>query len=402
MKTVFSKFNLLGVGVLLLLALAATGCKKGCTDPLATNFDPDAKSNDNSCIYDNGYEIPIAYSFENVDYGGQTARILLLKDLEAKIEEATAPGTVTAAELSNIFTNSAGSYQDIGGSVKTLEEKFLATTVNAGIRQQWLDSLNTWFAQIETLSASDTYIREDGTDLKQIVGKVCMGAIFYDQAVNHYLELVANDDNTVATPGRGTDMEHHWDEAFGYWGAARDIATYTDAEIISPGESDANADGSIDPTSEKCFYYAQTAAKRDVGAAGLSAASQTDFTGSLINDFLAGRAAISNIDYAARDQAKTEIEAEWEKTLAATVIHYINETKTDAPNSADLSKHWSEAMGYFRMLTFNPESLIQSNVSTLQGYLGNYPGEATETDLNNAAETIGNIYGFTTEQIANW
>ena len=28
-----------------------TNCKKGCTDSIATNFDPDAKKEDDSCVY---------------------------------------------------------------------------------------------------------------------------------------------------------------------------------------------------------------------------------------------------------------------------------------------------------------------------------------------------------------
>lgn len=404
MTQMLKKINpLLLVGILF-IAMPFAGCKKGCKDPMATNYDEKAKKDDGSCTYDEGLEVPVAYNFDNVFYGGQTARILLLKDLEAKMAEAANPGTVTAQELTDIFQNTAGNYQDIGGSAKDLESKFLASGANAGIQQEWLDSINVWFAEIETLSASDTYIRDDGTDLKQMVEKVCMGAVFYDQAINNYLQLVPNDDNDVITPGEGTDMEHHWDEAFGYFGAARDYASYTDDMIASPGEKDSDASGDIDPTSEKCFYYSQTAAKRDLGSASFPEASQTDYTQTAIDNWLLGRAAISSIEYAERDIASAAVIDVWEKMIAATVIHYINDTRADLPGGAseDLSKHWSEMVGYYRMLTFYPNNKVSQFNAVLVGYLGYNPSDASDGDLDDAAGIIGDAYGFTDDQVYNW
>lgn len=47
LRTIF----LLGLAATLFVILPSCG-KKGCTDPLASNYDPDAKKDDNSCIYD--------------------------------------------------------------------------------------------------------------------------------------------------------------------------------------------------------------------------------------------------------------------------------------------------------------------------------------------------------------
>ena len=41
---------------LLATTLLFSGCKKGCTDRAATNYDPEAKKNDNTCLY-TGFEL---------------------------------------------------------------------------------------------------------------------------------------------------------------------------------------------------------------------------------------------------------------------------------------------------------------------------------------------------------
>ena len=70
-----------------------------------------------------------------------------------------------------------------------------------------------------------------------------------------------------------TTLEHQWDEAYGYWGGARDYSAYTDAEIAGAGGRpnfengyhDTNEDGLIDLLSELNFSASVNAAKRDLG-----------------------------------------------------------------------------------------------------------------------------------------
>ena len=72
-------------------------------------------------------------------------------------------------------------------------------------------------------------VRPGGLDLGQMTQKVMWGAIAYWQGTSKYMSKIPNDDNTMSDDGDYTAMEHHWDESFGYFGAARDYNTgYSD------------------------------------------------------------------------------------------------------------------------------------------------------------------------------
>lgn len=46
--------------LLFIVSLAAASCKKGCTDPTAMNYDPDAKKDDGSCMPHDHHEMASA------------------------------------------------------------------------------------------------------------------------------------------------------------------------------------------------------------------------------------------------------------------------------------------------------------------------------------------------------
>ncbi|MBL4716470.1 MAG: hypothetical protein JKX95_07525, partial [Bacteroidia bacterium] len=87
-----------------------------------------------------------------------------------------------------------------------------------------------------------------------------------------------------------------------------------------------------------------------------------------------------------------------------TVIHYINETKSDINSgSFDIIKHWAELKGYVNMLSYRSSSTIgNTDLSTIKTYLGTKPSEATKTNLDAAASLIKDAYGFSAELVAGW
>ena len=103
----------------------------------------------------------------------------------------------------------------------------------------------------------------------------------------------------------------------------------------------------------------RNAGKRDKGGSGV------DFTQQIFSAFLAGRTAITNQGTEAEIIGYRQTAAEgMEKVIAATVVHYINDTLSDMSklgtaeeNIANLNKHWAEMKGYTRRTTVQSISI---------------------------------------------
>ena len=230
-----------------------------------------------------------------------------------------------------------------------------------------------------TVSLDTVQVDAHGRDYRQLLQKFLGGAVAFSQGTNDYFQtdwanaLVQEDDKNF------TAAEHDFDEAFGYYGASRNMNEYTDDEAAAKGGRDGwmygyhdtNADGSIDVRSEVVLGHAQNCAKRDRGSGGA-----TDYSKEAMDAFLAGRRVLRDAAMAGMlgdsQQAALHRQIEtaaktWEKCIAATVVHYINDVVGDmggyvAPNFADLdnfknmSKHWGEMKGFALALQFSPYS----------------------------------------------
>lgn len=278
------------------------------------------------------------------------------------------------------------------------------------------------------------YLTPEGLDLTQLVQKFLLGAVNFSQTADDYLD----DD----VPGKGlltpnmldedanyTQLEHAWDEGFGYWGAAADYSQYSDDEVAGEGGRpeyatgyfDSDEDGLIDLRSEYNFGASVNAAKRDRGAT-----QETDFSADADLAWRTGRALITSayesgeeVDLDALRQARLQALLNWEKAYAATVIHYINEVLVDMDgigseySFADHAKHWSELKGFALGLQFNPVSpMSDEDFEILHDRIGDHPVGASPTnpendstyraDLQNARALIGETYGFDSDNIDNW
>ena len=418
---------------------------------VACGSDEDAEDGDLEGEAGATIEIPQAYVFDSrfvegessVSYSGQVVRNLLLQDLKATTDSVGKDGArpIAVSDMLQLYeyddalnlktlTTTGGlaaseSHYSALSTGKNLVGKISDEPV-IGYNRPADDLVREWFKAIadnsedsDKLGTPMAYTTDDGVDMSQMLNKVLIGAVPYYQATGVYLNGLLERDNSEARDGTDpyTAMEHAWDEAFGYFGAARDYARYSDDQLAGSVDDftfDSNGDGSIDFKSEYNFGLSRNAAKRDKGGSGV------DFTQEIFNAFLAGRTAITNQGSVAEISAHRQAAAEgMEKVIAATVVHYINDTLSDMSelgtaeeNIANLNKHWAEMKGYTVALQYNPFRLISDGqLAELHGIMGEAPiydepgSNSYKTQVANyerAKSVMQAAYGFSNGNMANW
>jgi hypothetical protein len=274
-------------------------------------------------------------------------------------------------------------------------------------------------------------LTSDGRDLKQLIQKFLSMSVSFSQGVDDYLDNDIDGKGLLSdhtdTEKAYTSLEHQFDEGFGYFGAARNYLDYSDEEVATKGGRDdwqlyhdTNGDGAIDFNSEYNFGHSTNASKRDRGATVAN-----DFSKQAMDAFLQGRKLLNDTaGVALTDGQKTELYGyrdtavlTWEKAIAATVVHYINDVDadlgsigTDDFSYADTAKHWSEMKGFALGLQFNKATpLSDTDFITVHTMIGDMPvltGEvevsAYRADLLIARDLLQAAYAFDAENAANW
>jgi hypothetical protein len=285
-----------------------------------------------------------------------------------------------------------------GGAITSPEglvRAFLAT-----LARQAFDRLDGLIPTGADGTALPVHVTATGLDLRELTQKFLTGAIAFHQAADDYLD--------DATPGKGllsanlaptgdtpyTELEHAWDEGFGYFGAAIDYLAYTDLELAGKGGRESHAkgyfdrdgDGLINVLNEYNFGHALNCAKRDLGA---RPGGETDLSGDAMTAFLEGRAiihaaagrALTDTEFVALRDARDRALTAWETAIAASALHYINETLAHMTRfgTPDYTfeahaKAWSELKGFALSLQFNPRSpLPDAAFTALHTHIGDRP-----------------------------
>lgn len=342
-------------------------------------------------------QIPTTYNFENVNYKGQTVRLLLADSMIKIFKGLEKPGTtttVTKAQLEALYDNTGNYFSDITTGKKISDKIF------GGTGGELDKNMRNWFDTIAVRStkyagSKDATTNSQGLYLLEYVEKNLMGGLFYYQAMNYLNNEVPVADNNTVVAGEGTQMEHNWDEAFGYFGAAREFNKLTDTEIAAnPSQKDFNNDGKIDVTSEKNFFFARYAGNRDKNYAVFTSA-QTDFTKDIFDAFIKGRYYIGKKDYAKRDEAANTIKATWDKIIGASAVHYADGIKTNIATPGANNGRWAELKLFVEMTQFNNATKLNAaNYNTIRTKLGEKPADITLDNINEIISILKSAYGF--------
>ena len=368
---------------------------------------------------------PTTYDFSSrfidgessVSYTGQVVRNVLIKDLKKLASSGSA--ATDSATMTDLFRNGGASTADILNpelqtkwsdfdNTKNLSGKIASESL-IGFGKSPTDQMYEWFAMV----ANGTLITlPDSLELNQVIGKGLSGVVGYYQGTSVYMSKIDTDDNSVAA-GTGkayTDMEHHWDESFGYFGAARDYnVNYTDAGLKSKEyKYDTNGDGSIDYKTEYCFDWAYYAGKWDANCS--SCTEDNDFTGKIMNAYLEGRTLIHNQAPLADILAQRDIVVNtWEQLVVASVIGYINSviSKMSSTPTQSIYHSWAEMRAFAMALQYNSFSTKTSDITTVVTNLGTAPPKPADystykTILEGAKTTLQTAYGFNSTNMAAW
>ncbi|MBN8702596.1 MAG: DUF4856 domain-containing protein [Bacteroidetes bacterium] len=327
------------------------------------------------------YTVPTTYNFSNVNYSGQTTRLDMVAEIKTYMNTGNTMGAVLSSQklkemyqnINNQFSNSS-----LNTSGKNIKSKVFS--LDQTIFEGFMDSLAA--ASISTVSGSNgvagvvvsptnsakKYLCDkNGVEWTQVIEKGLMGALMYYQTVAVYLDesSIGNSvDNSTVVVGEGTAMEHHWDEAFGYFGVPVDFPTNTVG----------------------MRFWGKYCNDRNTI---LSTNSE------IMNAFLKGRAAISNKDYTVRDAQVTIVRDAWEKVIAATIISYVNATKTNLSDDAVRNHNLSEIKGFLMNLKYNPTKKISNaQLIQLEGYLGTNFYSITSTSLDQIRDLLSSVYGL--------
>ncbi len=237
-----------------------------------------------------------------------------------------------------------------------------------------------------------------GYNYQQLISKFLMGAVFYNQAVDKYLDEnlspdVKPNDKPYSEGAPYTGKEHSWDEAFGYFGApahALELDAETAYLIAKADESvlaaaDRNGDGKVDLYTEMTYAHAYYAADADKSG-------KTDYLHTITQAFVDGRKllveaggeALTDAQRATLRGYADTIKTAWEKVIAEAAFKYAGSVYADleklkiiVESNGDPSKafrgyvtHWGELKGFAMALQTSGRDLGETAVrlNRLIGY----------------------------------
>ena len=338
----------------------------------------------------------------SVSYSGQVGRQLLHNSLKkaigngASLDEMTAYFHGSDNALMLLDPKSSDTFKVDVTNINDVSKTNLSGKAFKGEITGWPGNMSGK-AVLENMIVKASQVEKGydavhGYDYAQLVSKFTMGAVFYHQACDNYLdEKLAADNKPNDKPYKDgayyTGKEHSWDEGFGYWGAAAHGATlsprqnYDIAKKKDMAAADANGNGVVNLKSEMNYAHAYYASAFDKGG-------QTNYYNTITKAFIDGREIITNANGAAlKDAERSDLQAHarticsnWERVIAEAVFKYAGSVYADIEklkaNAGDAKayrayvKHWGELKGFSLSLHTGKFSLgsLGSELDSLIGY----------------------------------
>lgn len=381
---------------------------------------------------------------DSVSYKGQIARHVLhdsLKKLAAKGNGKANPGL--KAQMMSYYTGkdagrpimapvTKGPFVIAPTGVDDISKKReLAGKTYKGAIPGWPNNMTgpevvTFW--IDKASAADKgYDMANGYSYDQLISKFIMGAVFYNQVVDGYLDenLSAEkkpNDKPYSKGAAYTGKEHSWDEAFGYFGTPAHTMKLSAKEVYNinklggkgPEAALAKADfdknGKVDLYREMAFGPAYYAAGFD--ASVYDKGNNTSYLHAITKGFLDGRKLLvaakgEKLTDAQRSELRghaATIESNWEKVLAEATFKYAGSAYKDLGKlqvileaNGDTGKvlknyikHWGELKGFSMALQAGRKNLGETAVvmNRLIGFGPVMPNQSQVVDIDSKGNYV--------------
>lgn len=336
------------------------------------------------------YDVPATYTFENVEYTDATKAVCMNVAFGAYLAKATSR-QLTQDSVNNLWNNTNSAFiSDFASNLPYTPDqlngfntiKLSAVTADPNTIKAFADaavlvskSIGQTASQGVPGKLGSRIIDAKGLEPNQLVVKGLMGHFQLKQVSDH-LDKATTADNSTVNAGKGTDMQHEWDLAFGYVGIPKDYDT-----TIIYNKTDVNRPLAVGG------YFAERA--KPIGAGGV-----------IFGAFLKGRAAIGAKDYAVRDAAIATIKEYLEKTLAISAYTYLNLSKTRGSDNASRFHDYSEAHGFVLALNYRAANskLTSTNYQKLKDILKMDFWELQKTEnaakVDDAINVLKTTYNF--------
>jgi len=411
-------------------------------------------SNDDDAITDQDQEelpngesvnIPDTYSFSRdgqstVRIPGQVERIAMLEEIDVAFTDFNGDvyGNFSVATLNGLFTNDGSTTWTNDFLTNTVLEGSDLNTSSRQIRNTVADS-EDYFLQVNNVTepaevrvflenliirqvnevlparnqlatpgtagqladgSSTRFVNTDGWELNEVFEKSLIGLLQLDQVINNYLSPNLLDqgtnrednDNDVPRNDSGTDtqMEHFWDEGFGYvYGLSCDIEDVA----RDLGENDGSFNNYMDLVND-----------------------DEDFRGiadDIFTAFVTGRAAIVASDYELRDEQTAILRELLSQVMAVRTVFYLQQGRIKLESAragtggefGDAFHDISEGMGFLLGLRYtqNPNTNQPYYTPTeVQGFFDallvngdNGLWDVTSETINTISDAIAAPFEFT-------